>query len=69
MVDVSAPSIFESQVGQKTSFSGEIVDEPTITENNQKLTVLLAPQGLALEPPKGKAFSHQNENFTISKSR
>ena len=56
MVDVSAPSIFESQVGQKTSFSGEIIDEPTITENNQKLTVLLAPQGLALEPLKARPF-------------
>ncbi len=39
MVDVSALSIFESQIKQKTSFSGEIIDEPTITENNQKLTV------------------------------
>jgi len=38
-VDVSAPNIFESQVGQKVSFSGKIIDEPTITENNQKLIV------------------------------
>jgi len=39
MVDVPAPNIFESQVGQKVIFSGKIIDEPTITENNQKLTV------------------------------
>lgn len=39
MVDVSAPNIFEFQVRQKVSFSGIIMDEPTITENNQKLTV------------------------------
>ena len=37
MADVPAPSVFESQVGQEVSFSGEIIDEPTITENNQKL--------------------------------
>jgi competence protein ComEC len=39
MVDIPAPNIFESQVGQKISLSGEIIDEPNIGENNQKLTV------------------------------
>src|SRR3990167_7152252 len=39
IVDVSAPSIFESQVGKNASFSGIIVDEPDIRENNQKLTI------------------------------
>ncbi len=39
MVDVPAPIIFESNVNQKVSFSGEIVDEPSIGENNQKFTV------------------------------
>jgi len=39
LVDVPAPDIFESQVGQKVSFSGEIIDEPSIKENNQQLTV------------------------------
>lgn len=39
MVDMPAPNIFESQVGQKVSFSGEIIDEPSIKENNQQLTV------------------------------
>ncbi|MEX2028987.1 MAG: ComEC/Rec2 family competence protein [Candidatus Paceibacterota bacterium] len=39
VVAVSAPAILESQVGQKVSTSGVIVDEPSITENNQKLTV------------------------------
>ena len=37
MADVPAPSVFESQVDQEISFSGKIIDEPTITENNQKL--------------------------------
>ena len=56
MVDVSASSIFESQVGQKVSFSGIIVDEPDLRENNQKLTVeVLAPQGLALDSLKARS--------------
>ena len=38
-VDGPAPVLFESQVGERVSFSGEIVDEPDIRENNQKLTV------------------------------
>ncbi len=37
--DVSAPKNFESQVGEESSFSGEIVEEPDIRENNQKLTI------------------------------
>jgi competence protein ComEC len=39
ITDVSAPAVFESQIGQKISLFGEIVDEPNIGENNQKLTV------------------------------
>ncbi|MCX6752675.1 MAG: ComEC/Rec2 family competence protein [Candidatus Nomurabacteria bacterium] len=39
MVDVPAPSIFESKVGQKVALSGEIIDEPSIKENNQQLTI------------------------------
>ncbi len=39
MVDIPAPIIFESQVGQKVSFSGIIMDEPDMRENNQKLTI------------------------------
>ena len=38
MTNISAPSIFESQVGQKITLSGEIVDEPSIKESNQQLT-------------------------------
>ena len=49
MVDVSNPAIFENQVGQKATFSGEIIDEPSIKENNQQLTIEVAPQGLALQ--------------------
>jgi competence protein ComEC len=37
MVDVANPVIFESQVGKKVSFSGEIIDESNIKENNQQL--------------------------------
>lgn len=39
MVDISAPNIFESQVNQKVSLYGKIIDEPDIRENNQKLTI------------------------------
>ena len=39
VVDVPNPPIFESQVGQKVTFSGEIVDEPSIKENNQQVVV------------------------------
>lgn len=54
IVDVPVPSVFESQVGEKVSFVGKIVDEPDIRENNQKLTIEVAPQGLALESPKAR---------------
>lgn len=39
LVDVPNPVIFESQVGDRVSFVGEIIDEPNIKENNQQLTV------------------------------
>jgi competence protein ComEC len=62
MVDVPAPSVFESEVDQKISFLGKIIDEPTITENNQKLIVeILAPQGLALDPLKARPFPAKTE--------
>jgi competence protein ComEC len=38
-VDIPAPDIFESQIGQKVNFSGRIIDEPNIKENNQQLIV------------------------------
>jgi len=57
LVDVPAPYFFESQVGQRVSFSGIIVDEPSTGENNQKLIVeVLTPQGLALDPLKARPF-------------
>src|SRR3989338_2523761 len=37
--DKLAPSFFEEQVGQKVFLRGEIVDEPDIRENNQKLII------------------------------
>ncbi|KKP86640.1 MAG: ComEC/Rec2-related protein, competence protein ComEC [Parcubacteria group bacterium GW2011_GWC1_35_8] len=55
-VDVPAPSIFESKVGQKVFLTGKIIDEPSIKENNQQLTVLMAPQGLALDSLKARPF-------------
>ena len=39
IADVADPIVFESEVGQKTTFSGEIVDEPSIKENSQQLIV------------------------------
>ena len=38
-VDVPTPNVFESRVNQKIFLSGEIVDEPSIKENNQQLIV------------------------------
>jgi competence protein ComEC len=37
--DISAPNIFEQNVGKKVSLAGEIVDDPSIGEKNQKLVV------------------------------
>jgi len=39
LADVPAPNVFESQVGQKNTFSGVIVDEPDVRPNDQLLTV------------------------------
>ena len=48
--DNPAPRFFESQVGQKVNFSGEIVDEPDIRENGQKLDVEINEgKGLTLD--------------------
>ncbi len=38
-LDKTGPEIFESNVGQKVLFKGEIIDEPDIREKNQKLTL------------------------------
>ncbi len=43
MVDIANPAVFESQVGQKVVLSGEIIDEPSIKENNQQLIIELDP--------------------------
>jgi len=37
--NIFIPDIFKSQIGQEVSFLGQIIDEPSITENNQKLNV------------------------------
>jgi len=37
--DKAPPALFESKVGEKITLSGEIIDEPDIRENNQKLTI------------------------------
>jgi competence protein ComEC len=37
--DSSAPKVYESQVGEKVALKGEVVDEPDLRENNQKLTI------------------------------
>lgn len=39
LADKPAPYLFESQIGQKVSFSGIVIDEPDIREDNQKLTL------------------------------
>ena len=57
LADRPSPEVFESQVGQKVSFSGEIVDEPSVRQNDQQLTVEVTPQGLALDSLNGIPFS------------
>ena len=53
--DKPAPSIFERQIGREVAFSGEIINEPDVRENNQKLEIeVLAPQGLALDSLKAR---------------
>ena len=44
-IDVGVPKIFESQVGQKINFSGVVVDEPDVRQNNQQITVEVDSQG------------------------
>ena len=39
IADKPASDVFESQVNHKVYFLGKIIDEPSIAENNQKLTV------------------------------
>lgn len=54
MVDIPNPVVFESQVGQKVTLSGEIVDEPSIKENNQQLTVEMVYEGLSFVKTKDR---------------
>ena len=44
-VDISPQNVFESKVGDRFSFTGEIIDEPDIRETNQKLTVEVNQDG------------------------
>ncbi len=39
LVDTGAPQVFEARVGERVNLTGEIVDEPDIRENNQKLII------------------------------
>jgi competence protein ComEC len=41
-VDVGAPKVFESQVGQTQTFQGEIFEEPDVRQTNQLLTVQIS---------------------------
>ena len=43
-VDIGAPKILESQVGQAQTFKGEIVEEPDVRQTNQLLTVQISSQ-------------------------
>ena len=42
LADKPLPSVFENEIGQKISLEGEIVDEPSIRETNQKLEVAIS---------------------------
>src|SRR3989344_3811645 len=52
IADTPSPKVFESQVGQKVSFPGEVVNEPDKRENNQKLTIEVGEGG---DPRQGGA--------------
>jgi competence protein ComEC len=57
IADLSASNsagILADKMGQKISLSGEIIDEPNVGENSQKLTVSVTPQGLALDSLKAR---------------
>ncbi|OGI95571.1 hypothetical protein A2917_03400 [Candidatus Nomurabacteria bacterium RIFCSPLOWO2_01_FULL_42_17] len=69
-VDVPASRIFALQIDQKVSFSGIIIDEPNIRENNQKLTIRtvlkeVSPRTVLEKPAKTKILATVNlgENF------
>lgn len=56
MVDIGAPKIFESKVGQTQTFQGEIMDEPDVRQTNQLLTVEIS-QGWTSGAPGVQPFS------------
>ena len=60
IADRSAPFVFESQVGQKTSFAGKIIDGPDIRENNQKLTIEMSRLNLDSKTEKIKILATTN---------
>jgi len=44
-VDIGAPKVFESQIGQTQNFQGEIIEEPDVRQTNQLLTVQIPSPG------------------------
>src|SRR3989344_3887528 len=60
IADRSAPFVFESQVSQKTSFAGKIIDGPDISENNQKLTIEMSRLNLDSKTEKIKILATTN---------
>jgi competence protein ComEC len=57
MADISAPSVFESQIGQKATFSGVVVDEPDVRQNNQQITVEVDSRGRTVNSFDVRPFS------------
>jgi len=49
IADTTSPQVFESQLGEKANFTGEIIDEPDIRQNNQQLTVAVQEGGQSTE--------------------
>lgn len=47
--DKPAPNFFENQVNNKVSLSGNVVDEPSIGENSQKLIISSSPKTVLRE--------------------
>ncbi len=84
IADKPSPEAFEFKVGQKVTLVGEVVDEPDIRENNQKLTIessingektkILVTVGLAENIKYGdnvnfSATLEKPENFTTDQGK
>ena len=65
-VDKSLPEFFETQLGEKVSLSGEIIDQPDIRENNQKLVVMVEIQRTVLKGAQRTVLKKEETSILIT---